>query len=979
MSLTAMEYHPSPLQHSQQQQQQQQHSSAMFSDHYLQAPGTRTGGGGSQSYVGDEEEYEDDVDNMNMNMSNNNNNNNNMPNEADLVLLCLDHLRDLRRAYSADPSLLREQEGLQADYLTMACWALNRAFCPEQLPNLAGSSDDDHAGPDSGGNDCWSLSSDPKNAKSKTYFSSSNHSRTRTPCFPSLPEMERELLYMENNPTNDSNNNNNDHNHHHYNTNSSKNTNRGGGDQKKDPDYEDDYSPSSSPDNSDNNAHEQQQQQNQQQQPQNQYYNCCYEYNDNHVSNAHRFYSLDGLASGGGPLSAANSTGGGGGAGSLTLGEIVAAGLVGLGARTRWQAEQEMLHTPLFEQFVAAVQAKGFFYVSAESNANNTPDSHHDHEQAAQALYEERFRKVVSKFRVKLAHKAMTAAAAVAAAAATSSSSSSAISPSQQQQQHHMDDMMMQGDEMAGGGNGHDGADWMALRAAEQQRKRREHRLAGHNNYSKATPGTPLDEIEHHHLQAGRHDRYNNHSSSSSNYPLHANVANAASDVVKRTAFAQRLFADVSDQRSVVTSASAQAAAAASQTMQGAGENPADLQEAERLKMNGNSFMKQKEYEKAADCYTAALKLSPAGPQAHVYFSNRAAALVSLRKFSKAILDSERSLSLKPDYGKAHARLGLAHFLLGNYRQAIQAYTLALKYEPDNKSSQSYMEKATKRLAETRQSSASPVSSNNNNLSAVEGVTGRPPKKSGGHDHISRSNSNTAAPARDDNSHSHHSSSSSHGGSASGGGHCRSSSNASHSTLLRDEKEAEKCKTKGNALMANREYTKALEQYNQAIRLSPTGPQSHVYYSNRAAALCYLECYKEAEEDSIQSLSFDPTYGKAHARLGLSRFFLQKYEGAVEAYSDALKYDPDNSASRSYLAKAKAKLDEAAFAARISNATNNVSVSPPESTARRLMTDESVRIMTLRAMQDPSSARDLLHDPEMIRLSKKAMVAMRKS
>ena len=94
--------------------------------------------------------------------------------------------------------------------------------------------------------------------------------------------------------------------------------------------------------------------------------------------------------------------------------------------------------------------------------------------------------------------------------------------------------------------------------------------------------------------------------------------------------------------------------------------------------------------------------------------------------------------------------------------------------------------------------------------------------------------------------------------------------------------------------MANREYSLALDAYNQAIRLSPDGPQSHVYYSNRAAALCYLERYEEAEEDSIKSLSFDPTYGKAHARLGLSRFFLQDYAGAVAAYTAALQHDPDN-------------------------------------------------------------------------------------
>ena len=122
------------------------------------------------------------------------------------------------------------------------------------------------------------------------------------------------------------------------------------------------------------------------------------------------------------------------------------------------------------------------------------------------------------------------------------------------------------------------------------------------------------------------------------------------------------------------------------------------------------------------------------------------------------------------------------------------------------------------------------------------------------------------------------------------------------------EKEAEKVKLKGNSYMANRDYEAALTNYTLAIKLSPEGPNSHVYYSNRAAALCYLERYEEAEADSEYSLMLNPTYGKAHARLGLSRFFMGDYAGAIDAYNSALEYDPDNAASKSYLAKARARL-----------------------------------------------------------------------
>jgi len=157
----------------------------------------------------------------------------------------------------------------------------------------------------------------------------------------------------------------------------------------------------------------------------------------------------------------------------------------------------------------------------------------------------------------------------------------------------------------------------------------------------------------------------------------------------------------------------------------------------------------------------------------------------------------------------------------------------------------------------------------------------------------------------------------------SGVGHeeCHQSRNMAPSTIsnaeeeeakqhLIDQKEADKLKLEGNAYMSTKEYKNAIDAYTAAIRLNPAGSSSHVYFSNRAAALCYLERYEEAEMDSERSLALRPEYSKAHARLGLSRFFLGDYEGSVEAYTAALRLDPTNAASRSYLAKACKKLDE---------------------------------------------------------------------
>ena len=67
--------------------------------------------------------------------------------------------------------------------------------------------------------------------------------------------------------------------------------------------------------------------------------------------------------------------------------------------------------------------------------------------------------------------------------------------------------------------------------------------------------------------------------------------------------------------------------------------------------------MQMKQFEQALKSYSAALELSPAGPNSHVYFSNRSAAYLSLNDHARSIRDSESSLELCPEYAKAHSRV----------------------------------------------------------------------------------------------------------------------------------------------------------------------------------------------------------------------------------------------------------------------------------------------------------------------------------
>lgn len=783
-----------------------------------------------------------DLNNNNDNDSNgndndNDNNNSIIPNEFELVLLCLDYLRNLRRgglfSINKDTGIehedyLRKKEYIDPNWLSLAIFSLSKCFLHDNLkscgsdPYVSGeyynsnsSNDDSNSSNNSSGkeniNNTGINNIKDKNGNDRTNIT-----------LPSLNIINKEILLTSSSTSSS--------------TLSSSNTNN-------------------------NNI-----------------------FDDNHTSNIHRFFHLNGLASGvsaGGPIS---------------LTELYVSGINVIGGRSRYNAEQEMIDSPLFEQFVNAVQAKGFFDVDQNQNNNNNADSNNNH------LYEERFRKVISKFRSKLAVKAEAA----------------------------VDGYWMGSDPTLN--------DWTRFRI----------KINNDNDVFDST-----------------NDNNDNNNPSDDNN--NSNVPLTSERVLR--SLSNKLKEKQQQQASSTTSAShhqtppslikqqhqqhqQQTSRSTPQTKDPHQQHQIDIEEAERFKNTGNTHMQNRDFESAVEAYTTALRICPAGITSHVYFCNRAAALLSLKKYNEAVMDAERSLALKPDYGKAHARLGLAQYVQGEYRLAVDSYTQALKYEPDNKTSKSYLEKAQYRLsalnkkkgiASSSASATAPPSAGSSSSSVVSDIRKKellsnrhfrspspaifddtdpintshtsPSVKS----HATTTTNITPQQQQQSSSPSLISSSTPTSTSNSPNINTTTSTTNTSSTPQQQtemkqrqlkEKEADKLKNEGNTYMSQKQYSKAVECYTSALRLSPAGINSHVYYSNRAAALCYLEKYIEAERDSEKSLVLKPDYGKAHARLGLSRFFLGDYVGAITAYENALLYDPGNKASESYLNKAKIKLEE---------------------------------------------------------------------
>jgi len=269
-----------------------------------------------------------------------------LPTEAQLTLLCLDYLRSLRRSYQ-NPQDLLNGEGLHADYISLAVWSLNRAFASPELkfgvPKVSTVVEGEQTtvgGGGLGGVDDECVGND-------SFY-----------------------RILKDSPDGGS----------------------GGDDNIATPTPKemfaltDDIKLPSMKDitneillSYNNKATDEE---------------CpMYEQNDMHLSNSHRFYLFNGM------LSQSNDRG------PLTLVDLASVALSTLNAKSRIEAEREVVQDHLFEieSFIQAADEKGFFNEEKLDGENMLSPEEEEYSYRQRLLYENKYRKVVAKFRSKLA------------------------------------------------------------------------------------------------------------------------------------------------------------------------------------------------------------------------------------------------------------------------------------------------------------------------------------------------------------------------------------------------------------------------------------------------------------------------------------------------------------------------------------------------------------------------------------------------
>ncbi|KAG6620853.1 Heat shock protein sti1 [Phytophthora cinnamomi] len=95
---------------------------------------------------------------------------------------------------------------------------------------------------------------------------------------------------------------------------------------------------------------------------------------------------------------------------------------------------------------------------------------------------------------------------------------------------------------------------------------------------------------------------------------------------------------------------------------------------AEAQKTLGNEEFNEKNFDKAVECYSEAIRLDP---ENHVYYSNRSAAYGALFKWEQAEKDAQECVKRNPKFAKGYHRLANAQSQLGRKKEAIETLKTA--------------------------------------------------------------------------------------------------------------------------------------------------------------------------------------------------------------------------------------------------------------------------------------------------------------
>jgi len=121
-----------------------------------------------------------------------------------------------------------------------------------------------------------------------------------------------------------------------------------------------------------------------------------------------------------------------------------------------------------------------------------------------------------------------------------------------------------------------------------------------------------------------------------------------------------------------------------------------------------------------------------------------------------------------------------------------------------------------------------------------------------------------------------------------------------------DDDKAEEAKQTGNTHFRNKEWGKAVESYEEAVKRAP---KNATIRNNLAAALCKIMDFNGAKREIEVALDLDPKYVKAWARKADIEVLMKENHKALESYKKGLELDPSNAVCKEGLRKVTAMIN----------------------------------------------------------------------
>ncbi|KAI0097906.1 hypothetical protein GGR51DRAFT_539561 [Nemania sp. FL0031] len=193
---------------------------------------------------------------------------------------------------------------------------------------------------------------------------------------------------------------------------------------------------------------------------------------------------------------------------------------------------------------------------------------------------------------------------------------------------------------------------------------------------------------------------------------------------------------------------------------------------------------------------------------------------------------------------------------------------------------------------------------------------------------------------------------------------------------------ADELKTLGNNAMAAKNFDEAVDAFTKAIELAP---ENHVLFSNRSAAYASKKDWTHALSDAEKTTQIKPDWPRGWGRKGAALHGSGDLVGAVDAYEEGLKLDPNNAGLKNSLASVRRAIEQEGGGAGFGggdpmggigkmfsdpNLLQKLMNNPKTSS---YFSDPSFIAKVQALQQNPTNTQDLFSDPRMIQVLGVAM------